>query len=467
MKNLTISPVIYKNVTYVLLISSFFACTRPIDKEPVLATVGNREITKQEFILRAESSPLPQLRGGNRDKTAQLLEILIGEKLMALEAECVGLDSNRTFYEITSFAEELAVARELYLEEVRDKVEIDRQEIELTAGKMSESRTVAFVLSPQKEMSESYRQRLLKGESFAMLLQDIYGSAADTLGNRMTISWGEGEAVLDDVIFDLRMGEVSQVVPTSRGFAVLILENRKRKAIQTETDYANILHRAEKVLRARRETSRSGEFVSDFMSDKAVHLEENVFPEFAEAILRQIDFKDENKDMPQKQNILPSHEIDLVKQGLADRHNEILVRFKGGDWTIGEVINRWRLCNLPLDLSSPEKCRRSIVRNLSIMIRDKFLADEGRKRGYHKRASVRSEVGMWRDHYLYIFLKEKKTAQGEKPDWTKYLYEMRQKHVAKVDTTLLKSITLTDIPVLALRPGQYGSLVVPLWPSFE
>ena len=457
-----------KATSILLILSSFFACGRSTDKEPVLATVGDREITKQEFVERAELSLQPRLQK-DKDKNIRLLDFLIGEKLLALEAERLSLDTSRILSELVGFAQELAVARELYIEEVRKKVQIEPAQIEQTAEKMAQSRTVAFLLFPKKDMAESYRQRLANGESFGNILQEIYGTGADTLGNRMTITLGDGEAALDDAIYELNIGEISKAVPTSRGFAVIMLENIERKIIQSETDHANLLHKAEKVARARLETARSGEFVSSFMHNKAVHLNENVFPEFAKVILRQIDFEDGNKDAPQKLNILPTHEIDLIQQGLADRHNEILVRFKGGDWTIGEVINRWRLCNLPLDLSSPEKCRRSIVRNLSTMVRDKFLADEGYNRGYNKRTSVQREVGMWRDYYLYVFLKklQKDSSPVETLDWSKYLKELRQKYVVKVDTTFVRTVDLMDISLLAVRAGQYGSFVVPPWPNFE
>ena len=112
------------------------------------------------------------------------------------------------------------------------------------------------------------------------------------------------------------------------------------------------------------------------------------------------------KNNPQKFNILQNREMELIKQGLFNLRDDILVRFSIGYWTVKDVSKRMSLCKLPLERSSPEACRRSIIRNISLMVRDKFLADEARRRGYHKRASVRREVSMWRDHFLFTLLKK-------------------------------------------------------------
>ena len=52
-------------------------------------------------------------------------------------------------------------------------------------------------------------------------------------------------------------------------------------------------------------------------------------------------------------------------------------------------------------------------------------------------------------------------------DWEIYLHKLRHNYHIKIDSTLLKDIEFTSLPFLAVRPGQYASLVVPVWPMFE
>jgi len=442
------------------------SCSKGDEKTPVLARVGDRTISGEEFRRRAELS-LPPYRDTDPESVKlQLVDLLTCEKMMALEAEALALDTSRIFLATADFAGELALARELYIEEVRDKVELDEGEIEDAIEKMAQTRTVKLLPFSDRERAERYHQRLSNGESFEKIAAEIYGLAADTLSQRMTTSWGDNEPALDEAVFALKkIGQLSPVFRTSRGFAVCVLENIERDAVQTRTDYEDLKRRARTVLRARLESQRSGEFVSAFMGDKGVTLDREVFPVFAQAILGQIRFSPEKI----KVNTLQMDGIDRIQQDLAPHRHRTLVRFHGGQWSVQDAIDRWRLCNLPLDIKSEQACRRSIVRNLSTMIRDKFLADEARRRGYCNRSSVKEQVGMWRDHLLYAMLKNKLSKPDLDPefDWTGYLDRLRCKYPAKIDSGLIGEIVLNDIRLLAVRPGQYASLVVPVWPRFE
>ncbi|MDZ7292680.1 MAG: hypothetical protein ONB44_17775 [candidate division KSB1 bacterium] len=118
----------------------------------VLAQVGDRYITVDEFVTRAELSPLPNFRSVNgfTDKRG-LLELLIGEKLLANEAEALGLRRDPAFQTWQRYTERVAVVKELYRDEILSKVEIREGEIDTAIALVQKSLPESKPLLTQSE----------------------------------------------------------------------------------------------------------------------------------------------------------------------------------------------------------------------------------------------------------------------------------------------------------------------------
>jgi hypothetical protein len=81
---------------------------------------------------------------------------------------------------------------------------------------------------------------------------------------------------------------------------------------------------------------------------------------------------------------------------------------------------------------------------------------------------VREDSRIWKEHYLSIALQQKLLRDhGEKIDWGIYLQGWQADYPVAVDSVLLRETTLTSIPFLALRKGQYNGLVAPPWIYFK
>lgn len=66
-----------------------------------------------------------------------------------------------------------------------------------------------------------------------------------------------------------------------------------------------------------------------------------------------------------------------------------------------ETLAKLRLRNLPFNRQSLQAMRRTLENDLQILVRDEFLAAEGRRRGLAGHPSVQEEVRIWVDHHLY------------------------------------------------------------------
>jgi len=336
---------------------------------------------------------------------------------------------------------------------------------------MSETRTVAFLFARERNNLEELRNKLSNGATFDDIIRDQFGLAADTSKFRMSITWGNNEAAIDEAVYDLSMGSISPVIKTSHGYALFKLENIQKQIILSETDYTKLLHQAEKIQRARKESVRSDEFVSEVMKNVDVDIDENAFVIFSNSLMAHMNFnKNEDAQLRSNPKKLESSELMQAETILENHRDYVILRFSDITWNIDALMRKWKMINPPIATSSPNDCRRSIARTLSTMIRDKMLAEEGYKRGYARRQSVTKDVFLWQDYFLYNLQKQKIFTENSGKndfDWKNYFQNIREKYHVEVNNELLAELPLTDIPVLAVRPGQYGSLAVPFWPIFE
>jgi parvulin-like peptidyl-prolyl isomerase len=115
----------------------------------------------------------------------------------------------------------------------------DIVEVTLLGGKMEEyigqqvptsepQIRVRHILLDTEEEAQAVLQRLEDGEDFAALATEV---STDTLSAEMggELGWipkGEMDTAFDEVAFNLPVGEISDVVETSRGFHIILVEER-------------------------------------------------------------------------------------------------------------------------------------------------------------------------------------------------------------------------------------------------
>ena len=98
-------------------------------------------------------------------------------------------------------------------------------------------------------------------------------------------------------------------------------------------------------------------------------------------------------------------------------------------------------------------------------MRDELLAEEGYRRGYEYRPSVRYDVGMWRDHFLYTMGKNRMIEGGI--DIGRQISSMKKSFGVIVDEEKLDSLEITAIPMIAVWTDFKRQLIVPRWPQLD
>ncbi len=448
----------------ILLPLLVLACTRA-PEEPVLARAGGRVITRAEFIERAEFSPALHFQGPEPARAGYLLGLLIDEKLAAQAAEVAGTDTTALLRQLTGYIEEMAMARELYRVEVRDKVTLEPAEIDSAIQRQAQIRQVGYLVFEDAALARHYQQQLATGEEFSAALRALYGAAADTAANRRLIRWGENEPVIEEAAWALEPGQTSGVIEVNGAFMVMRLEEITLAPALTENAAAERIRRARTVLRSRREAAESDRFIAAFALEKKLQFNRGLVERAAGVLAGPASpAPDAGQSLPAERPVT-GEVIAGARQALAAELATPLATWSGGAITLGQLLERWQGINPVIDQATARARRQAVVRSFSLIVRDAMLAQEARRRGLDNSAAVRAEVRIWRDHYLALAWLEEKTRQGQTA--AAVLQQLRRGSIVEADSAMLRGVELSTIPMLALRPGQYNAQLVPPWITFE
>ena len=141
----------------------------------IVARVGSKTITGKEFLLAYEFGPAFPKR--EKDSKRKFLGYMINEKLLALEAEAHGGNSQPSVVRsVGEIVHDLAT-EELYREDVLRKVRIGQEEIREAVAAQRTHYALRWIFAPTRERIEAYHDRLAQGEPFDTLFHAALGDS--------------------------------------------------------------------------------------------------------------------------------------------------------------------------------------------------------------------------------------------------------------------------------------------------
>ena len=433
----------------------------------MLARVGEKVITAEDFKRRAELTPHPNVGSvnGYRGNRA-LLEMLVGEKLVAIRAEAQGLAQDAELQKKLQFVESQAVLRELYADEILSKVEISEADIQRAFARLHQTQVVKFSHFRKADEAQRFLQNVQQTGSFDAAMRQRFGDdlpEEDYIGN---VTWGEVDAALEEAAYHLKLQEISSVVKTARGYFVLQLVDIIENPIMTEGELTHKRSSIGKVLRTRRADVVSSQFVRQFMERKQVVIKGPVFSTLCDELQKRVAPQGDSTEKPDLQLQEPAaRALEMFRQ--SEYWHLPLVTYSGGSFSLAEIVEALAQRDTPLDRRSPRHLRNALRRNIFAVARDLLLAEEGYRRGLDRRQAVQNEVRVWRDYFLYAMLASQmglRAVESRTVRFSPALQNLQNGYAVIVDSTRLQHIQLTTIPFMAVRPGQWNQFVVPPWP---
>jgi len=459
---------------FLLIFRDIYTQTDPSGQE-ILARIGDRRISVDEFIQRSELTVRPFKF---KDKNITLNN-LISEKILALEAERnTQLPENQVLQSRLKGIKEQLMREKLYYEEAFNKVELDSTEIEKSCRLSMREYELEFYRLKQKELVKQIETVI---DSIPALTPGLFLELEKIAGEKPVhkVKYFDPD---DDLIHKalyadlLDTGDVVGPVRISNGDYLLM-------KILKWTDYP-VFGIYDQQIRWNKVKEKMHRIKADnlwvsyanrIMGDRKIKFNEETTELLADIAYDYYSkMKSDSLKMQVSEVPLPDDELNL---------DAVFFTVDNTGWTINDF--KKELQSHPLVYRSKNLDESNFRRNFQLavvdLIRDYYLTREAYKKSYDTLESINNAKEMWQDAFLasefQIQIMNSAIEQGivDENDntgrlnyWQNYLVDLQAKYGDSIwlNTDELDKIRLTNIDFVALQSGVPYPVVVPRFPIF-
>ncbi len=347
----------------------------------IVAMLDDLEITETSF----QRSYLPVLLYGDKfdseENRADMVNYLIGQKLLAQKGREAHLDTIALIKQLGERSEGRALSRQIYKKWVKDNVPTP-SEAELREGfrRGQKGIFVRHLFADSEADIQEYSRRLRNHEeSFYTLAQNVFSDTtlSKNGGALGWITFGDLDETLEDTVYNMKAGQISQPVKSQYGWHILTVEDTQEEVFITETDYLENRDLIYNKILERRENVLGKQVLNDFMSQYPIEFNRDITRQVWPIVVAHLN-PDDSK---------PGQSVEFSKllSSLEVYLDERLLSVDREDWTVSDILKRM-----------PELDRSLLYGNLYVaasnIIRNEMLTREARSLGLDKHPDVLEEV---------------------------------------------------------------------------
>ena len=480
----------YTLIIFILIISSCGIMKKEEQREIILARVGDKTISLNEFIRRAEYTVRPPYcKGDNNVYKKIILNSLIAEKMLALEAgENDTLNQNKRFQLYIQGRQEQAMREQLLKEEVYSKVKVDESRIQAEYDLAGRDYTVQYYNIYNDSIAAMLSGEQFKREGFFEQLHE-YLWPGEELAQRQ-VNWQSQESAQihaalftqpvnkGAVIGPLRINKDHYILVKVQGWTdelAITDSDRKQRwdAVQQKQNMAQALRDYTK-------------YVVGVMAGKKLEFNQPTFEQMLRLVAPFYTLSAEKKNElflnAAYDRDEENPELYQLAEGISDILNEPFFSIDGKFWTVAEFINE--LQRHPLVFRKKSNNEKDFAEQYKLaivdMIRDHYLTEEAYKRGLQDYNAVKRERQMWHDALLAQF-EMNRYLQEMIPDVTDsiqvavmleqymnpYVDQLQAKYGSQIEVNVeeFNKIQLTRTDMLAIQKNVPFPVMVPAFPQ--
>lgn len=451
----------------------------------IVATVGDRTITAEEFKLNYEFGFSALKKGRTTaERKRTYLDWLINEKLLALEGYGKGLHKTENVRKQEELLKEDLLIETLLQREIRDTIEVNDSEIREAVNKSKVQ--FKFRYWPVRSEEEA---RILASEMKSRGFGDVVGSILednpetgltmeDFTSDYMT--WLEVPEEVLAVIQDVPLGDISKPVKLQNSYFLFQLLDIRREAVTTN-EYLSKAPTLKKVLANKKFGKAITGYISNMMTPKDVTTKGDALRMLADALLEW-----KRKGLNKQESFLTSIESAVPESPalyqVKNSRDRTLSTFSEGQMTVGDFLDDYKGNRFRSVMQDTNSIRARLSTEIGLHIRNTFLVKKARDLGLDEEAAFQNELRRWRDKWVMEEMISELTEPGDQAHSEDYrkvavrqvnqvLENLKEKYSINVNSSLLDSIAVNDTPksrwldVHIFRSGT-NRMAVPIASSF-
>jgi hypothetical protein len=434
-----INPIIY------LIIGLFFlSCSNEseIPKDEIIAKVGDRIITKDEFVSSYEFSFAPFRTGANPRK--DYLDYMIKELMIANEGYTQGFNKSKYVQDRVNIRKNNNLLEAFYLKHVHSKVNIPEDKI-IDVLKKS---TIKFrmVIWPTPSLE---RAAIAYDAASETSLEDYISKEIDKLEvknvekKNFETDWMDFLEMKPEIfasIANLEMGKPSKPVPYEGGYAIFEIIDINREAIKSDELVAGPRR---KKIEARLHNIESDRIVHEIMDSILTPLNVKVSSKVIDLLTLPL-YSWVKAGIPERGSIVDNLNAvtDTSRSYLIELKKllpEKIFSSKEGVTTVEDYFNYMNYHRTVINNSeNPIDLKNRLLTEVGTMIKNKKFIEIANGEGYLDSANIKNDLLWWEEKWTYDIFRDNiiKDITVTDEEMQKYFKERwRELRIANVDTT--------------------------------
>jgi hypothetical protein len=477
-------------LTLVATVLLFNFCQKKIKKDEILAKVGDRVITTDEFIRRAEYAIRPPYcKMDNYTQKKIVFNSLIAEKLFAFEAgEDNPLTRSKSFQDEIRGRKEQLMRETLFYQEALNKAKPDTTAIKKRYKVAGREYSIAYYSVGRSAANFALEQQMRgrEAEAFDDLFRQVSGVGPVP---ERKVSWQSKEdPVVHRALFSesLKKGQVLGPVKVDQNQYLMIkvlgwIDRLVITDAETRQRWDDV---SEEVRREKGGEIWDG-YVSKLMRGKALVFKEDAFRQMTNFLLP-IYFKTDKEEKEMLSSIYWNYEKPYISLGdsLLDQKKFAQMPFftlDGKTVTVDDFKNM--VDTHPLVFRKKKIGRGEFPEQLKYaiadMIRDRFITRKSYDKGIDKSPYIEAYANMWKDAFVSFYQRTQVLkSRGVKGDFEKdymkhinlylnaYSDSLFKKYSPKIEVNIpnFEKIQLTRIDMVVRHEGVPYPEAVPTFP---
>ena len=377
-----------------VLLAALVACGSRDSSEIVVAKVGEREITADEFAFTYELAPRNVTSQAPDQARRAVLQRMADVILLADEAERQGLADDPQVEQILDFYTRQAANRELYLRHVREAVSLDEAEEREAYQRLKTKLYVQHFETPSYTEARQLTWGTLNANHVPV---HPWIETIDLPGHGQVdvISWNDIDAALEDMLFELAPGQISEPQYYGDRYHVFKLVEKESEVILRENDFQANRESLRGVIRKRKEAYVSAAFVQEIMGPEQLIIKADALTRLTRYL-----WLNQPQNLHQDVQFISNDQI----ASITDHNREIpglpIAEFRSGQLLVSDILFMYKLNPQKIRYDSETILREDLVNIIGAFVRDRVLSDLAMSEDLHKSRMVFEEVRSQREKLL-------------------------------------------------------------------
>jgi hypothetical protein len=369
----------------------------------IIATIGDIEISAEEFLLNYEYGPAFLKR--KKDSKRRYLDLMINEKVLALEGYAQNLDKTTHVKNTLLQIKSDLMTDELFKEDVMASVSITESAIRNAVEQDLKHIQIKWLYQKAQKNIENDYYQLNNGASFDSLFTTQINDSVlidDRSMETTLFDLKKKNPVLMSIIDTLLVGSFTHPIKTEDGFYIVKIEKGWSNILLTETKWNNHNAKMRKALFKQKMDSLSDHYVEFMLRENKPVIKRPVFnllrAWLAQAVLSEKQFSE--------WGFLEKKEMETAKYLDNKIHNHsasALVYLNDGYISLKEFLSWYmpRKAYINLNRLSKDDFSVSVQNIVFRMVRDKLLTDRAQQRGIDNHKEVLRQIQWWENKTVY------------------------------------------------------------------